>query len=245
MMGTAVDSIEHAQFIVDDIIDSGATAARYEAMGKKVWALVNKREESQLAGAWVEFPWEQADESAGPEDNVTRLLEFIGEDPNREGLFRTPERVCKALREMTAGYRQDPKVILGTTFDGEGYDQMVVLRDIEVSSMCEHHMLPFYGKAVVAYIPGERVVGLSKLARLVDCYAHRLQIQERLTRQIAEALNQHLTPLGYGVVIRAHHMCMSCRGVRKLNTDMVTSALGGLMKTDASARSEFMGLALL
>jgi GTP cyclohydrolase I len=245
LTGRAVDTPEEADVIVDDIIDSGATKDRWQAKypGKFFWSLVDKRSLANLS-EWVEFPWESADSTAGPTDNVIRLLEFVGEDPNREGLRETPKRVCKALTEMTAGYKDDPALILAADFDSEGYDQMIWLRDIDFYSMCEHHMLPFHGTAVVGYIPDKRVVGLSKLARLVDCFARRLQIQERLTRQIAEALNDKLKPVGYGVVIRAHHMCMSCRGVRKPNAEMVTSALGGAIKDKDAARAEFMKLAL-
>src|SRR5436189_4819220 len=144
------------------------------------------------------------------EEAVVALLRYVGEDPGREGLRDTPARVLKAWREMTSGYDDDPAEILARTFD-ETSDEMVVLRGISFHSTCEHHMLPFYGQASVGYLPG-KVVGISKLARLVDCFARRLQIQERLTRQIAESIEQHLEARGVGVIVRAHHLCMGCRG---------------------------------
>lgn len=175
------------------------------------------------------------------EDAVRDLLVHVGEDPYREGLLDTPKRVAKALKEMTVGYSQDPAEILSTSFEAP-YDQMVILRDIDFVSMCEHHMLPFVGKATVGYIPEGRVVGLSKLARLVQCFAKRLQIQERMTEEIADAISKHLDASGCGVVIEAHHQCMSCRGVKLPNARMVTSALHGKM-LQSNVRSEFMSLA--
>lgn len=173
-------------------------------------------------------------------DCVQKLLISIGEDPQREGLIKTPERVVKALFEMTKGYDQDPKQILSTQFEPERYDEMVILRDIEFKSLCEHHMLPFSGVATVGYIPSKKIVGLSKLARLVDCFANRLQVQERMTHQIAHALEEHLQPLGTGVLVKAHHSCMSCRGVKKSGAKMITSSLTGVMRTDPACRHEFL-----
>lgn len=171
------------------------------------------------------------------------LRRVVREDPEREGLLDTPRRVVKALGEMTTGYGQDVHEILGTTFDTEGYDEMVVLRGIDFVSLCEHHMLPFTGTAAVGYVPGERVVGLSKLARLVDCFARRLQIQERMTKEIADAVMEVLSPQGVGVVVSAHHSCMGCRGVRKPGASMVTSYLAGVMRDNVAARAEFLALA--
>lgn len=171
---------------------------------------------------------------------VRTLLTMIGEDPDREGLVKTPERVCKALTEMTAGYALDPAEVLATTF-GECYDEMVVLKDYPFVSLCEHHLLPFAGVAKVAYIPVDRVVGLSKLGRLVDCFARRLQIQERLTKQIGEALDETLTPRGAAVVLTATHQCMAYRGVNKSGS-MVTSYLSGVFRDDGVARAEFLSL---
>ena len=161
---------------------------------------------------------------------VTDLLYFIGEDPAREGLLDTPKRVVKAWREMTIGYAQDPRTVLGTSFGKEKYDQMILSEPIPFVSVCEHHMLPFTGFAYVGYVPRDRVVGLSKMARLVDCYARRLQIQERLTQQIADTMFSVLKPLGVGVLVNASHSCMSCRGVMKTGTTMTTCALKGVFK---------------
>jgi GTP cyclohydrolase I len=171
------------------------------------------------------------------------MLLSIGEDADREGLVKTPARVARALGEMTAGYRRDIADVLSTTFESEGYDEMVVLREVDFFSLCEHHMLPFYGTATVAYIPDGRVAGLSKLARLVDAFARRLQIQERMTKQVGEALEEHLKPRGWGVAIKAKHLCMAARGVGKQRSEMVTTALGGLFKEDAKAREEFLRIA--
>lgn len=174
------------------------------------------------------------------EEAVVALLRFIGEDPSREGLADTPARVVRAWREMTAGYREDPGEILSRTFD-ESSDELIILRGISFYSTCEHHLLPFYGEACVGYLPG-KVVGISKLARLVNCFAHRLQVQERMTRQIAAAIETHLDARGVGVVLRAHHLCMGCRGVRQQDTDMVTSSMLGTLRSDATSRSEFLRL---
>jgi GTP cyclohydrolase I len=183
----------------------------------------------------VALPSEHSAEQA-----VATLLRFIGEDTGRDGLLDTPSRVVRAWREMTAGYGEDPAEILSRTFD-ESSDEMVVLRGISFFSTCEHHMLPFYGTASVGYLPG-RVVGISKLARLVNCFARRLQIQERMTRQVAEAVEEHLDARGVGVVIRAHHLCMGCRGVRQEETEMVTSSMLGTLRRDATSRAEFFRL---
>ena len=172
------------------------------------------------------------------EEAVATLLRFIGEDTGRDGLIDTPGRVVRAWREMTAGYGEDPAEILARTFE-ESSDEMIVLRGISFYSVCEHHLLPFYGTAAVGYLPG-RVVGISKLARLVNCFARRLQIQERMTRQIAEAVETHLGARGVGVILRAHHLCMGCRGVRQEETEMVTSCMLGTLRSDATSRSEFL-----
>jgi GTP cyclohydrolase IA len=177
---------------------------------------------------------------AAAEDAVATILRFVGEDPARNGLIDTPSRVVRAWREMTAGYSEDPAEILGTTFD-EACDEMVVLSDISFYSTCEHHMLPFYGHVSIGYLPG-KVVGISKLARVVGCFARRLQIQERLTREIADSIETYLEARGVAVVIRAHHLCMGCRGVRQPESDMITSAMRGVLRSDAVARGEFLRL---
>jgi len=183
----------------------------------------------------VEFPGKAAAEEA-----VATLLRFIGEEPERDGLRDTPARVVKAWREMTSGYDDDPAEILSRTFE-ESSDEMIILRGISFYSTCEHHLLPFYGQAVVGYLPG-KVVGISKLARLVACFARRLQIQERMTRQIASAIETHLDARGVGVVLRAHHLCMGCRGVRQEETEMVTSSMLGTLRSVSTTRAEFLRL---
>lgn len=175
---------------------------------------------------------------------ITGLLEHIGEDPNREGLRETPERVLKAWAHWCQGYNQDPADVLKTFEDGaEGVDEMVMVGPIQLYSHCEHHMAPFHGNAWVAYIPNGRVVGLSKLARVVDIYAQRLQVQERLTNQIADCLWEHLQPLGVGVIVKASHFCMCSRGVNKQGAETTTSALRGAIRNKGKARNEFLRLA--
>lgn len=172
---------------------------------------------------------------------VREILLAIGEDPEREGLLKTPNRVARAYAEMTTGMREEPMEHLKTIFT-EQYDEIVLLRDIEFHSMCEHHMLPFCGKAHVAYLPAGKVVGLSKLARLVDGFSRRLQIQERLTSQVADALMQELSPIGAAVVVEATHTCMTIRGAKKPGAVMVTSALRGVFKDNPSSRHEILTL---
>lgn len=177
---------------------------------------------------------------ADGERAVETLLRLLGEDPHRDGLRETPSRVVKALLEMTAGYDESPEDILSKTFD-ERSDELVVLRGIDFHSTCEHHLLPFHGVAHVGYLPG-KVVGISKLARLVQCFARRLQIQERMTRQIAEAVEEHLDARGVGVVVTAHHLCMGCRGVKLPATQLVTSAMLGTLRKNSNTRAEFLRL---
>ena len=172
---------------------------------------------------------------------MREILLAIGENPDREGLLKTPNRVARAYAELTAGMREDPKSHLKTVFN-EKYDEVVLLRNITFNSMCEHHLLPFTGRAHVAYLPDGKVVGLSKLARLVDGFARRPQVQERLTTQIADALMEELDPLGSACVIEATHMCMTLRGAKKTGAVMVTSALRGIFKENASSRHEIMSL---
>jgi len=177
------------------------------------------------------------------QDLVRRQLELIGEDPSRDGLLKTPERVAKSLAWLTRGYELDAADVIGDAVFEETHESMVLVRDIEMYSLCEHHMLPFFGKAHVAYIPDGRIVGLSKLPRLVDVFARRLQVQERLTEQIADAIDDVLAPLGVGVVIEAYHLCMMMRGVEKQNSRTITSALRGVFRDDARTREEFLSLA--
>ena len=176
------------------------------------------------------------------ENSVKEILEHIGEDPNREGLIDTPARVRKAWEFMCGGYKEDPHEIINKALFTSSNDEMVVVKDIEFYSMCEHHMLPIIGKAHVAYIPNGKVVGLSKIPRVVDLFARRLQIQEQLTEQICDALNEAVNPKGVAVVIDARHMCMEMRGVQKINSSTVTSALRGLFKKEKKTKDEFMSI---
>jgi GTP cyclohydrolase I len=175
------------------------------------------------------------------ESTIRLLLRLIGEDPNRDGLKRTPLRVARSLQFLTSGYRQEPSKILRRCFKVK-QDEMVIVKDIDVFSLCEHHLLPFIGKCHVAYMPKDRVIGLSKIPRLVDCFARRLQVQERLTSQIAEALNEHLKPMGVACVIEASHLCMIMRGVQKQNARAVTSSMLGVFRTSDKTRTEFLTL---
>jgi len=176
------------------------------------------------------------------EKSVVEVLRLIGEDPEREGLVKTPERVARALQYLTKGYSEDPKSVINGALFVEEYSEMIVLKDIDFFSMCEHHILPFFGTAHVAYIPKHRIVGISKLARLVEVYSRRLQVQERLTTQVANMLMDALDPLGVGVVLRAEHLCMRMRGVEKQNSVVVTSAMLGVFRTHQATRQEFMTL---
>ncbi len=176
------------------------------------------------------------------ETAVTKVLELIGEDPTREGLIKTPNRVAKALQFLTEGYHQDPQEILNQALFTSSNDEMVLVRDIEFYSMCEHHMLPIIGRAHVAYIPDGKVVGLSKIPRIVNVFARRLQIQEQMTEQIADAISETIKPKGVAVVLHARHMCMEMRGVQKINSTTVSSALRGLFKRDERTRNEFYNL---
>jgi len=186
---------------------------------------------------------EQDEQSLAPmEAAVYRLLEGVGEDPEREGLLKTPERVAKSLRFLTSGYRQDPEQLLRKAVFTESYDEMVLVKDIDIYSMCEHHLLPFFGKAHVAYIPDGKIVGLSKIPRVVEVFARRLQVQERLTQQIRNAIQEVLAPRGVAVVIEATHMCMVMRGVEKQNSVTTTSAMSGEFLSNQSTRSEFLRL---
>ena len=176
------------------------------------------------------------------QDLIRDLLAKIGEDPDREGLARTPERFDKALRFLTSGYRQDPREVLQRAIFHESYDEMVIVKDLDVFSLCEHHILPFFGKCHVAYIPKKNIVGLSKIARVVELYSHRLQVQERLTQEIAMAIMDTLQPQGVAVVLEAFHLCMMMRGIEKQNAKAVTSAMLGVFRTRQSTRMEFMEL---
>lgn len=189
------------------------------------------------------------DLDAAPDGNpefealVHRMLEMLGEAPDRAGLLKTPERVSNSLTWLTRGYGMDVSEVVGDAVFADPYSSMVMVRDIELYSLCEHHMLPFFGKAHIAYIPDGRIVGLSKLPRIVEVFARRLQVQERLTEEIAQAIQEVLNPKGVGVVIEAYHLCMMMRGVQKQNSQTVTSAVRGIFRNDARTREEFLSLA--
>lgn len=238
-----LDQPEPGCLVVDDLADTGATALRhnghtFDALYRKPHTPTDICPDAIEVDGWLRFPWERHDGT--PTDAVTRLLQWVGEDPTRDGLRDTPTRVVKALRDLCGGYHLDPADILDRCFD-VAHDEMIVVRRIPFNSLCEHHLLPFQGHATVAYVPGDRIVGLSKLARLVDCYARRLQVQERLTDQIADAVERHLDPVAVGVIVTAHHTCMSHRGIQK-HAEMVTSALRRGMRDDPAARNELLTL---
>jgi GTP cyclohydrolase I len=180
--------------------------------------------------------------SATFEDLVREMLVRLGEDPQREGLLRTPERVQKAFHFLTRGYNEDPEVLLKNALFTVNYDEMVIVKDVEVFSLCEHHMLPFFGKVHVAYIPNGKVIGLSKIPRLIELFSRRLQIQERLTTQIAETIQKVIQPQGVGVVIEARHLCMMMRGVEKQHSAAVTSSMLGCFRDEQETRTEFLSL---
>lgn len=261
-----------AGLFFDDIIDTGATAHRYiNQYDRHVIALIDRRPLTGLnryvrysanqsyipswvvdihateGAPWVVFPWEVEAGETGPEDNIIRILEYIGDDPTRDGLKETPKRVVASFQHLYGGYHQSPIDIL-KTFDKSDYDteeqtdRLVILRDIEFYSNCEHHMQPFYGMADVAYVPGERIVGISKLARLVNLYSRRLQVQERMTNQIAMALmGEPLFARGAACIVSGKHMCMACRGVEKQHSTMITSDYLGVLQS-GPMRDELMHL---
>lgn len=233
--------------LVDDICDTGATAKFFKEEAKK-WHvdmeqvfLVTKY--SGDKDTWFVFPWEtESDTVGGREQATVAILRSIGEDPMREGLKDTPKRVARMWDEFSAGYKQDPKEILVTRFASKEYDAMIVLKDIHFYSLCEHHLLPFFGEVDFAYIPGDTVVGVSKIARLVECFAHRLQIQEKMTVDIGKAFEGLVKPRGVGVLIRATHLCMMMRGIKKERPIMKTSYLGGCFREEQITREEFLRL---
>ncbi|UZT28621.1 GTP cyclohydrolase [Vibrio phage 033B] len=242
-----VDDPEEADVFVDDIIDSGATMQRYceQYPEKPFLALVDKTE-GMYPDEWVVFPWEVREETSEEtvEDNIRRMMQYIGEDVDREGLLETPARVRKAWEFWFKGYQQDPAALLKVFKDGaEKSDEMVVVKDIPFFSHCEHHIAPIIGLATVAYIPNGKIVGLSKITRLVDAYARRLQVQERLTDQVAQTMMEELEPLGVAVQMRARHLCVESRGVSSLGQETITNSLHGVFKEQASTRAEFMSIA--
>jgi GTP cyclohydrolase I len=238
-----VEQPDNDTLVVDDLIDSGRTMQpfanhRHDALIRKSHSPKHLAPDACEMNGWIHFPWES---NTRPDDAIIRLLEFIGDDPKREGLVETPRRVLAALQEMTEGYQQSPAQILARQFT-ERADEIVVLRNIQFQSLCEHHLLPFIGSVTLGYLPDKTIVGISKLARLVTCFAKRLQVQERMTTQIADAIMTHLNPKGVAVVVRANHLCMACRGVRQSETELVTSSMLGVFRDDPKARSEVMRL---
>lgn len=231
-----------ADVFVDDIIDSGATRAHYQKRFPNIPFLALLSKEDGDKKEWVSFPWERMGHKAGPQENIVRILQYLGEDPEREGLKETPDRVVRSYDELFSGYKQKPEDVFKTFEDSCDYDEMIVCRGVEFTSFCEHHMLPFIGKGHIAYIPkGGKIIGLSKLARLLEIYSRRLQVQEKLTRQVTMALDEHLKPLGSACILEAKHLCMCARGVGKQHSDMVTSSLTGAFR-QPEVRAELFNL---
>lgn len=234
---------------VDDLVDSGKTKLQYtKNQPFKFYALIDKQKEGITE--WCVMPWEYMAKTEGPEDNINRILQYIGEDPTRPGLRETPQRVTRSYAELFAGYKQNPADYC-KVFEEATSDAMVVLKDVEFYSTCEHHMQPFFGRVDIAYLPGReveasgkyRVIGVSKLARIFDVFARRLQIQERLCDQFTQFLmNSDLKPLGVACVVRAEHFCIRCRGVGKQNSLMITSSLEGVFRDKPEVRAEFYSL---
>jgi GTP cyclohydrolase I len=231
-----VDTLDECDVIIDDLIDSGATRFKYEGSGKEFVALYDKQKEQTLKNKWLVFPWELKEENP-VEENVSRLLQYFGEDVNREGLQDTPRRYIKFLTQFL-----EEKKFNFTCFDSEGYDEMISQTNIPFYSLCEHHMAPFFGTASVAYIPDKKIVGLSKLARTIDFFSNRFQNQERITMQVAQFLEDKLNPKGVAVVIKAKHLCMEMRGVKKHDTYTTTSRMVGFFKDHMETRMEFLKL---
>lgn len=240
----AVQNPADCDIMVDDIVDSGSTQGTWQAQyDRPFYALVNKiKHKGDKELGWITFPWEsQKGENADIEDNLTRVLQYIGEDPTREGLLETPARIVKSYKTLFGGYKADVPGLFKTFAEG-ACDEMVLLKNIEFYSTCEHHMIPFHGKCHIAYIPNGKVIGISKLSRLLEAYARRMQIQEKLCQQVTEAINKYLDPLGAACVIEAQHLCMTARGVQKQNAVMVTSSLTGAFKENGPTREEFYSL---
>ena len=233
LTGKATLNIEEADVIIDDIYDSGNTAKKYEHYNKPMEFLYDKRIEPDLP--WIVFPWENTFER-GFESDIVRLLERIGEDPKREGLIDTPKRVAKAWIELTTPPEFNP-----TVFNANGHDQMIIEKGIQFYTFCEHHMLPFFGKAYIGYIPDDKIIGISKLSRCVEYFSKALNTQEYLTDNIGNYLKDKLNPKGVAVVLKGRHMCQEMRGVKKQG-EMITSYMNGFFKDDSKAREEFLNL---
>jgi len=234
LTGRATLDILEADVIIDDIKDSGKTEERYSVYGKPVVHLYTK----DSTDGWITFPWELEDETKDKEDLVIRQIEALGEDITRDGLKDTGRRVIKSWAHLYSGYGINPKTLI-TAFEKDSYDQMIVLKNCEFYSTCEHHMLPFFGKIHIGYIPKNKVIGISKLARVAECFSRRLQIQERIGEQVTDFIMKELDALGCGCIIEAQHFCMMARGVEKQNSIMVTSSLKGRFR-DEAVRTEFL-----
>jgi len=229
LLGNPVNTIEEADVIVDDLIDSGTTYKRYKKYNKPFEVLIDKRKEKR---DWIIFPWE--DSQGDIQDNVIRMLQYFGEDVNREGLKDTPKRYIKFFEQ----FFNQPNWKF-TTFNSEGYDEMIIQTNIPFYSLCEHHIAPFFGYGHIAYVPNKKIVGLSKLARTIDKFSHKLQNQERITTQVANFLNKELEPKGVAVSLTAKHMCMEMRGVKKHDTWTTTNKLIGVFNDEHETRLEF------
>jgi len=230
--------------VVDDVIDSGKTIAPFMEMGcgtavlhRKPWATVTPDFCYKATADWIIYWWEGTQEKS-IKDSVLRQLQYIGEDPERDGLKETPDRVIRSYEQLYSGYKLDVAPYF-KIFEIKR-DEMIILKDIEFYSTCEHHMLPFFGKAHIAYLPKDKVIGVSKLARILEVYTRRLQIQERICQQVTEALDTHLRPLGSACILEAQHFCMTSRGIQKQNSKMITSSLTGVFKTNSETRAELM-----
>jgi len=236
MTGNAVMTPEEADVIIDDLVDSGATMEKYKKQfpNKPFVGLFDKRVEMQ--GEWLVFPFEK-EEDGEVQDNLVRIFQYLGEDPTREGLKETPKRYLKFMDEFL-----NPPPFNFTAFDSEGMDEMIIQTNIPFYSLCEHHLAPFFGVGHIAYIPNGKIVGLSKLARTLETYSRRLQNQERITQQVADRLMNELNPLGVAVVLKAQHLCMAMRGVKKHDVYTTTSKMVGIFKEDDMPRHEFMSM---
>jgi GTP cyclohydrolase I len=232
-----------ADYILDDIVDSGRTREKYAASYPSIpFACIHKKAEGDTR--WVVVPWEEQhpNKTDDGQDIILRMLQRIGEDSKRTGLADTPARVVRSWKELFKGYATKPESIITLFDEGDGFDEIVVLRDIEMYSTCEHHMLPFIGRAHIAYLPGGKLLGVSKLARLLEVYSRRLQIQERIGQQVTEFLMNQVGAKGAACIIEASHLCMQMRGVSKQHSVMVTSSLRGVFRESPPARAELMGL---
>lgn len=240
---TDEEYINGKTLIVDDLIDSGKTLSKYKNNKKAVIFVKNKKTKLvdyyvEEVNDWVKFPDEPENEV---QEHITRVMQYIGEDVSREGLIETPKRVQKAIDEIFSGYKQNPKDLMKTFTQGT-CQEMVILKNCEFYSTCEHHMFPFFGHISIGYIPNKKVIGISKLARLVDLFSKRMQIQERMTSQIADTIMKELDAKGVYVVCEGVHFCMRSRGVKKQDASMITSAVRGTFLKDAKARQEFLTL---